>query len=84
MSSSQSAARIDHLLAYCRINRTEADALPSIPAVPIGYDDARAILEKLGGDPGPDGWKGAIQGVPYNMGGTPDSGANYEGWKVIR
>ncbi len=64
-----------------RISREESDALPSIPAMPIGYDDAKVILEKLGGADPPDGWVGAIQGVRYKLGGAPAS-PEYEDWKV--
>ncbi|XP_064110496.1 N-acetylated-alpha-linked acidic dipeptidase 2-like isoform X4 [Macrobrachium nipponense] len=42
--------------------------LPKIPCQPIGYDDAREILKKLGGPAPPAGWKGGIKEVGYNLG----------------
>lgn len=47
----------------------EKDAgLPTIPCQPIGYDDAREILEKMGGTQAPEAWIGGIQEVKYNLG----------------
>ncbi|XP_069165588.1 N-acetylated-alpha-linked acidic dipeptidase 2 [Procambarus clarkii] len=47
----------------------EEDAnLAKIPCQPIGYDNARAILEKMGGTPAPGAWKGGLTGVAYNLG----------------
>ena len=34
--------------------------LPKIPAQPIGYNDAKVILENMDGAPVPDEWKGGI------------------------
>nr|XP_053650513.1 N-acetylated-alpha-linked acidic dipeptidase 2-like isoform X1 [Cherax quadricarinatus]XP_053650514.1 N-acetylated-alpha-linked acidic dipeptidase 2-like isoform X1 [Cherax quadricarinatus] len=43
--------------------------LHKIPCQPIGYDDARVILGKIGGTPAPsDAWKGGLAGVEYNLG----------------
>nr|XP_053627350.1 glutamate carboxypeptidase 2-like [Cherax quadricarinatus] len=51
-----------------RLKIEDAD-LPKIPCQPIGYDDARVILEKIGGTPAPgDDWKGGLTGVAYNLG----------------
>nr|XP_053627349.1 N-acetylated-alpha-linked acidic dipeptidase 2-like isoform X2 [Cherax quadricarinatus] len=49
--------------------KVEDAQLPMIPCQPIGYDDARVILEKIGGTPVPsDDWKGGLTGVAYNLG----------------
>lgn len=50
-----------------RLKVEEAD-LPKIPCQPIGYDDAKVILEKMGGKAAPDEWKGGITGINYNLG----------------
>ncbi|XP_068233821.1 N-acetylated-alpha-linked acidic dipeptidase 2-like [Palaemon carinicauda] len=42
--------------------------LPKIPSQPIGYDDARVIMEKMGGPPPPEGWVGGMEGIKYNLG----------------
>lgn len=42
--------------------------LPKIPCQPIGYDDARVILEKMGGESPPDEWIGGLKDIPYNLG----------------
>lgn len=47
----------------------EEDAgLPKIPCQPIGYNDARIILEKMGGTGPPEEWVGGMEGVAYNLG----------------
>ncbi|KAK8751452.1 hypothetical protein OTU49_008543 [Cherax quadricarinatus] len=49
--------------------KVEDVQLPKIPCQPIGYDDARVILKKIGGTPAPsDDWKGGLTGVAYNLG----------------
>ena len=45
----------------------EVDGLPKIPAQPIGYDDARELLEKMGGLDSPKSWKGKIKGIDYKV-----------------
>ena len=45
----------------------EIDGLPKIPAQPIGYDDARELLEKMGGLDSPNSWKGKIKGIDYKV-----------------
>ncbi|TRY76729.1 hypothetical protein TCAL_09217 [Tigriopus californicus] len=52
-----------------RIRVEDADLLPKILIQPIGYDDAKVILEKMGGKPPPEEWKGKIEGVDYRLGG---------------
>jgi N-acetylated-alpha-linked acidic dipeptidase len=47
-----------------------ASLLPRIPAQPLGYGDARVLMEKLGGPPPPsDDWVGGMDGVEYRIGG---------------
>ena len=41
--------------------------LPQIPAQPIGYADARKLLEKMGGKDSPATWKGGIEGIAYKV-----------------
>ncbi|CAL4110864.1 unnamed protein product, partial [Meganyctiphanes norvegica] len=62
-----------------RIPKEEAE-LPTIPMQPIGYDDARVILEKLGGPASPSEWVGGLKGVAYNLG--PSWTQQYENWKL--
>ena len=45
----------------------EIDGLPKIPAQPIGYDDARELLEKMGGLDSPKSWNGKIKGIDYKV-----------------
>ena len=51
-----------------------------IPAQPIGYDDAKVILDKLGGPAVPEEWKGGIEGIEYRLGGEFAEG--YETWRA--
>ncbi|HWG58287.1 MAG TPA: M28 family metallopeptidase [Candidatus Acidoferrales bacterium] len=44
------------------ISPADAASLPHIPTMPISAEDARVILENLGGKPVPDGWQG---GLPF-------------------
>ncbi|XP_066957584.1 N-acetylated-alpha-linked acidic dipeptidase 2 [Macrobrachium rosenbergii] len=50
-----------------RLDESEVP-LPKIPCQPIGYDDARAILEKMGGRAPPRDWIGGMKGIKYNLG----------------
>jgi hypothetical protein len=63
-----------------RTKPEDMPGLPKIPSQPIGYDDAKIILEKIGGSQPLDGWKGGIEGVGYNLGDSehPD----YRGWRI--
>ena len=45
----------------------EIDGLPKIPAQRIGYDDARELLEKMGGLDSPKSWNGKIKGIDYKV-----------------
>ena len=47
----------------------DIEGLPKIPAQPIGYDDAKRLLEKMAGPPSPQSWRGNITGVEYRLGG---------------
>ncbi|ERE79986.1 glutamate carboxypeptidase 2-like isoform 2 [Cricetulus griseus] len=58
---------------------TEALGLPSIPVHPIGYDDAKKLLEHMGGPAPPDSWKGGLN-VPYNVG--PGFAGNFSKQRV--
>lgn len=61
-------------------DRSEVDSLPKIPGQPIGYDDAKVLLEKMGGpDPISDKWKGKLN-VTYQVGG--EFKAPWSNWKV--
>jgi N-acetylated-alpha-linked acidic dipeptidase len=42
-----------------RIERSEARSLPSIVSAPLSFEDARVILEALGGPEVPSRWRGA-------------------------
>ena len=45
----------------------EVDGLPKIPAQPIGYEDARQLLEKMGGLDSPNSWKGGMVDIDYKV-----------------
>jgi len=61
-----------------RLKPEEVDGLPRIPSQPMGYDDAKKILAKLGGDEVPEAWRGGIEGVKYRLGGSMVE----RGWKA--
>ena len=61
-----------------RIDPKDAKGMPSIPAQPIGYDDAKILLEHMGGPPVPENWQGAIQNLTYHLGGSMKN----QGYKV--
>ncbi|XP_038074787.1 N-acetylated-alpha-linked acidic dipeptidase 2-like [Patiria miniata] len=44
--------------------------MPSIPVQPIGYDDAKKLLDELEGAEAPEDWRGALQGLTYRLGPT--------------
>ncbi|XP_064110868.1 N-acetylated-alpha-linked acidic dipeptidase 2-like [Macrobrachium nipponense] len=50
-----------------RLDESEVP-LPKIPCQPIGYDDARVIMEKMGGKVPPADWVGGMKGIKYNLG----------------
>ena len=52
--------------------------MPKIPAQPIGYDDAKIIMEKIGGRDPPESWKGGIEGVRYALGDAPAQGRDIQ------
>jgi N-acetylated-alpha-linked acidic dipeptidase len=52
-----------------RIKPEEAD-IPTIPAIPLGYDDALKILQRLGGPEVPQGWQGGLP-LRYHVGPGP-------------
>ena len=43
------------------------DGLPKIPSQPIGYDDARELLKKMGGLDSPKSWKGGMDDIKYKL-----------------
>jgi len=58
----------------------ETEGLPKIPAQPIGYGDAKKLLEVMGGRDVPEEWKGKIPGISYKLG--PGFSESHQGWKV--
>ena len=50
-----------------RVEPEEVEGLPKIPSQPIGYDDARILLEKLGGLNSPESWKGGMVDIEYKV-----------------
>ena len=58
-----------------RVEPDEVDGLPKIPSQPIGYDDARILLEKMGGLNSPESWKGGMVDIEYKV---KDSDSNHE------
>ena len=60
------------------VNDTEG--LPRIPSQPIGYGDAKHLLEIMAGDKVPASWQGGIVNVTYRLG--PELSKEHHGWKV--
>ena len=60
-----------------RLNPEDVTNLPKIPSQPIGYDDAKVILEYMDGLPVPEEWQGAIN-VTYNLGGSTKNGYKFK------
>ena len=58
--------------------------LPKIPAQPIGYFDAKVILENMGGSPVPNEWNGGIENITYNLGGSMKNGFKITWWNYLR
>ncbi|CAF1329620.1 unnamed protein product [Adineta ricciae] len=52
-----------------RLPEESIQTLPNIPAQPIGYDEAKVILQYLPGNAVPSQWSGALSGVNYSYGG---------------
>ena len=50
-----------------RVEPEEVDGLPKIPSQPIGYDDARILLEKMGGLNSPESWRGGMVDIDYKV-----------------
>ena len=64
-----------------RLTEEEAKkSLPKIPAQPIGYGDARRLLEVIGGDDAPADWQGGLPGLTYKLG--PGTNKKHPGWKA--
>jgi N-acetylated-alpha-linked acidic dipeptidase len=53
-----------------RLDRKDAKSLMTIPVLPISYEDARPILENLGGPVAPESWRGALP-LTYHIGAGP-------------
>ena len=67
--------------AYRQTQEEIKESLPRIPSQPIGYGDARRLLEVMGGPEVPAEWQGGLQGVSYRFGpGTNNT--SHPGWKV--
>ncbi|CAL4093385.1 unnamed protein product, partial [Meganyctiphanes norvegica] len=62
-----------------RVDKEDA-GLPKIPCQPIGYDDAKVILEKLDGAAAPSSWIGGLEGVSYQLG--PAWKPEYSEWSI--
>ena len=62
-----------------QIRKGDVTGLPSIPSQPIGYGDAKKLLETMGGAEVPESWQGGLP-LAYRLG--PGVGANHVGWKV--
>ncbi|CAL4086295.1 unnamed protein product, partial [Meganyctiphanes norvegica] len=56
-----------------RLLEENLKSLPSIPVQPISYNDAKVILQKLGGHASPAAWHGKLTDVSYNIGPTMTS-----------
>ena len=65
-----------------RLSEEEAlKHLPKIPSQPIGYGDARKLLEVMGGEEVPEDWQGGLPGLTYRLGpGTNKE--SHPGWKA--
>ena len=50
-----------------RVEPDDVDGLPKIPSQPIGYDDARELLKKMGGLDSPKSWKGGMDDIEYKV-----------------
>jgi N-acetylated-alpha-linked acidic dipeptidase len=50
-----------------RLTRAESPVILKIPALPIGYGDAKVLLAALGGQVVPEGWRGALP-ITYRVG----------------
>ena len=55
------------LSTFYSVAPEEVDGLPKIPAQPIGYEDARQLLEKMGGLDSPNSWKGGMTDIDYKV-----------------
>ncbi len=53
-----------------RLPLSEAKTLMQIPVLPISYEDARPLLENLGGPVAPEDWRGALP-LTYHIGPGP-------------
>ena len=61
---------LQNLFLIHRLPKTERDKLlPQIPCQPIGYEDAKELLERLEGQRVPDAWVGGID-IDYVIGGA--------------
>ena len=56
-----------YFIYFFSVEPEEVDGLPKIPAQPIGYDDARKLLEKMGGLDSPNSWKGGMTDIDYKV-----------------
>ena len=52
-----------------RIEKSEAQSLPKIMAVPLSWHDAKPLLEHMGGDVAPKDWQGGLP-IKYRLGGV--------------
>lgn len=52
-----------------RIPASEAVSIPKVMALPMSHQDIQPILEKLGGPPAPEAWRGKLP-IDYRLGGA--------------
>jgi N-acetylated-alpha-linked acidic dipeptidase len=53
-----------------RLSLSEAKTVMKIPVLPISYEDAKPLLENLGGPVAPEEWRGALP-LTYHLGPGP-------------
>ncbi|HEY2722489.1 MAG TPA: PA domain-containing protein, partial [Chitinophagaceae bacterium] len=54
-----------------RLDIKDAETIMKIPVIPISYEDALPLLQSLGGEPVPAGWRGALP-ITYHLGPSKD------------
>ncbi|MBL8296232.1 MAG: M28 family metallopeptidase [Bryobacterales bacterium] len=53
-----------------RLKREEAISIMKIPVLPVSWEEAKPLLEQLGGPVAPDSWRGALP-LTYHVGPGP-------------
>ena len=60
--------------------------MTGIPSQPIGYGDAKRLLELIGGPEVPAAWRGRLPGLTYRLGpgfDTQHRSASSQSWATI-